>query len=252
MVSVLPVRYKPRRPPGGSTVKYFAIGAVCLGISTSFAMVTGCATNKTAPSVPVASSEPYRVGPSDRLTIHVLPDPPIELTDLQVRPDGRISVELIGDVETSGRTAEEIAAEIQQRMEQFRQSPSVSVMVASPASTTVSVLGEVRTSSSFPLERDIRVAEMIAMAGGPTELAATSRVRIVRRQADQTMLYLTDLDAIRGGDGSTDMLLQKGDLVVVPAAVPVVAGYKLRRALYPVEALFRVIGSALLATLGQF
>lgn len=227
-------------------MKYFAIGALCLGLSASFGTITGCATTKATPSVPVATSEPYRVGPSDRLTIRVLPDPAIELTDLQVRPDGRISVELIGDVETSGRTTEEIATEIQQRMEQFRQSPSVSVMVASPASTTVSVIGEVRRAASFPLERDIRVAEMVAMAGDATELAATSRIRIVRRQGDQTMLYIVDLDAIRGGDGSSDMLLQKGDLVVVPAAVPVVTGYKLRRALYPVEQLFRVVGSALL------
>jgi len=232
-------------------VKYFAIGALCLVLSSSFTIVTGCATTKAAPSVPVATSEPYRVGPSDRLTIHVLPDPAIELTELQVRPDGRISVELIGDVETAGRTTDEIAAEIQQRMEQFRQSPSVSVMVASPASTTVSVIGEVKRPASFALERDIRVAEMIAMAGDATELAATSRVRIVRRQGGQTMLYLSNLDAIRGGDGSSDMLLQKGDLVVVPAAVPVVTGYKLRRALYPIEALFRVIGSALLLGAGS-
>jgi len=232
-------------------VKYFAIGALCLVLSSSVTMVTGCATSKTAPSAPVGKSEPYRVGPSDHLTIRVLPDPVIELTELRVRPDGRISVELIGDVEAAGRTTDEIAAEIQQRMEQFRQSPSVSVMVASPASTTVSVIGEVKRPASFALERDIRVAEMIAMAGDATELGATSRVRIVRRQGDQTMLYLANLDAIRGGDGSSDMLLQKGDLVVVPAAVPVVTGYKLRRALYPIEALFRVIGSALLLGVGQ-
>jgi polysaccharide export outer membrane protein len=233
-------------------VKYFAIGALCLVLSSSFTMVTGCATSKAASFVPVAKSEPYRVGPSDHLTIHVLPDPAIELTELHVRPDGRISVELIGDVDAAGRTSDEIAAEIQQRMEKFRQSPSVSVMVVSPASTTVSVIGEVKKPASFPLDRDIRVAEMIAMAGDATELAATSRVRIVRRQGDQTALYLADLDAIRGGDGSTDVLLQKGDLVVVPAAVPVVTGYKIRRALYPVEALFRVIGSALLLGAGHF
>ena len=227
-------------------MKYFTIGALCLALCSSFTVVTGCATTKTAPSVPVAASEPYRVGPSDRLTIRVLPDPAIDLTELQVRPDGRISVELIGDVQVSGRTTDEIAAEVQQRMEQFRQSPSVNVMVVSPASTTVSVIGEVKSPASFALERDIRVAEMIAMAGDATELAATSRVRVIRRQGDQTMLYLADLDAIRGGDGSTDMLLQKGDLVVVPAAVPVVTGYKLRRALYPIEQLFRVVGTGLL------
>jgi polysaccharide export outer membrane protein len=225
-------------------VKLFTIGALCLLLAAS-ATTFGCASNGDSAATPAPTAEPYRVGPSDELTIRVLPDPAIE-SEVQVRPDGRISVELIGDVEAAGRTTDEIAAEIQQRMEQYRQSPSVALTVASPASTTISVFGEVNDPASFPLERDIRVAEAIAMAGGATELAATSRVRIVRRSGDATMLYLADLDRIRGGDGSTDYLLRKGDLVVVPAAVPVVTGYKLRRALYPIEALFRVIGSALL------
>lgn len=207
----------------------------------------GCAsTDGGTKATPIAaSSEPYRVGPSDELNIRVLPDPAIEMPELHVRPDGKISVELIGDVPAAGRTTDEIAAEITQRMEQYRQAPSVSVSLVEPGSTTVSVIGEVREAGSFALDRDIRVAEVVAMAGDATELAATSRIRVVRRQGDQTILYLANLDQIRGGDGSTDILLQKGDLVVVPAAKPVVAGYKIRRALYPIESLFRVIGSGL-------
>jgi polysaccharide export outer membrane protein len=109
----------------------------------------------------------------------------------------------------------------------------------------VSILGEVKSPGSFPLERDIRVAELVALAGGQTELGATSRVRIVRRDGAQTTLLLANLDAIKAGDGSTDYPLRKGDLVVVPSAYPVVAGYEIRKALYPLEVLMRTIGSGL-------
>jgi polysaccharide export outer membrane protein len=226
-------------------VKVFAIGVMALTVAGLVTLV-GCASTEGTKATPLApSAEPYRVGPSDELYVRVLPDPAIDLPELHVRPDGKISVELIGDVPAAGRTTDEIAAEIQQRMEQYRQQPSVSVSVVEPSSTTVSVIGEVKKAGSFALDRDIRVAEIVSMAGDATELAATSRIRVIRRQGDQTILYLVDLDQIRGGDTSTEMLLQKGDLVVVPAAKPVVAGYKIRRALYPIESLFRVIGSGL-------
>jgi hypothetical protein len=71
-------------------------------------------------------------------------------------------------------------------------------------------------------------------------------VRIVRREGPQTTLTLANLDAIKAGDGSTDYLLRKGDLVVVPSAYPVVLGYEIRKALYPIESLFRVVGAGLM------
>ena len=67
----------------------------------------------------------------------------------------------------------------------------------------------------------------------------------VRREGAQTTLMLANLDAIKAGDGSTDYPLRKGDLVVVPSAYPVVAGYEIRKALYPLEVLMRTIGSGL-------
>lgn len=240
-------------------MRTFANGAVrpvlpALLIASLFSVsvLSGCASGPEASSEAVAST-PYRVGPSDTLTVKVLPDPAIELTALKVRPDGKVSVDLIGDVQASGRTTEEISAEITEKMAEFRQSPSVSVAVDAPTSTTISVIGEVRSPGSFALDRDIRVAEAIAMAGGATELSATSRVRVVRREGGtQTVLMISDLDDIRAGDGSTDMVLQKGDLVVVPAAYQVVAGYEIRKFLYPLEAFFRVIGGGLFLAAGLF
>lgn len=234
----------------------FAAGAVrpslvrsslAAGIAVAALLAIGCASGPKGTQPVAPSDAAYRVGPSDRLTIRVLPEPAMELSEIQVRPDGRISVELIGDVQVAGRTTDEIAGEIAEKMAEYRQSPSVSVAVVTPASTTISVLGEVNGANSFALERDIRVSEAIAMAGGHTELAATSRVRVVRRDGDATTLYLVNFDRVKRGDGTTDMLLRRGDVVVVPPAYPVVAGYEIRKALYPFEALFRTIGASFIA-----
>lgn len=211
----------------------------------------GCAQNGPPKETPLSAESPpttaapFRVGPSDELTVRVLPDPAIE-RKARVRPDGRFSMDLIGDVDAAGRTTDEIAREIEERIAEYRISPSVTVSVDLIESTAISVTGEVNTPSSFALERETRLSEAVAQAGGATVLAATSRVRIIRREGDKTMRYLVNLDRIQAGDASTDYILEKGDLIYVPAATPVVVGYNVRRALYPFEVLLQTIAGPLI------
>ena len=212
------------------------------------ALGVGCASptfpsGETPPQTTAGvKSELYRVGSSDQLTVRVLPDPAIERT-VVVRPDGYFSLDLIGDVEAAGKTPAEIATDVENRMQEFRQSPSVSVTLEGPMSNAVAVLGEVNSPTLFPLARDTRVSEAIAMAGGATNLAAASRVRVIRQSAsgEGEVLYLANLDNIQGGISQTDMLLQRGDMVFVPPAATVEAGYALRRFLFPFEQLMRTV-----------
>jgi protein involved in polysaccharide export with SLBB domain len=113
-------------------------------------------------------------------------------------------------------------------------------------STAVSVLGEVNKPLVFSLERDIRLSEAIAQAGGATLLAAASRVRVIRYQGGQTVTHLADLDAIQAGDGTTDMHLERGDLIFVPPAKTVAAGYSIRRAIYTFEVVMQTIAGPIL------
>jgi polysaccharide biosynthesis/export protein len=208
-------------------------------------LTLGCAST-SPPNLPAAkTAELYRVGASDELTVRVLPDPAIERV-VTVRPDGRFSFDLIGDVDATGRTTDEIAADITQRIAEYRQSPSVSISLDAPSSTAVSVLGEVNRPLVFSLERDIRISEAIAQAGGATLLAAASRVRVIRYTGGQTVTHVANLDAIQAGDGTTDLYLERGDLVFVPPARTVAAGYWLRRAIYPFEVLMNTIAGPLL------
>ena len=229
----------------GAVRPEFARSLLALGLVVGSLVAVGCASGPKGSDQPLGT-EAYRIGPSDKLTINVLPEPAMNIEEIPVRPDGKVSIDLIGDVPAAGRTTDEVAADIAQKISAYRESPSVSVQVISPASNTISVIGEVKTPGSFGLERDVRVSEAVALAGGQTEFGATSRVRVVRRDASGTALSLVNLDHIKAGDGSTDMLLRKGDLVVVPAAYPVVAGYEIRKFLYPLEAFFRTVGSSFL------
>lgn len=228
------------------------LAVVASGVAVALAM--GCAS----PMMPKGVEPPgagvgvkgelYRVGPSDQLTIRVLPEPAIERT-VVVRPDGYFSMDLIGDVEAAGKTTSEIAAEVERRIGEYRQAPSVSVSLEGPLSNAVAVMGEVKSPLLFPLERDTRVSEAVARAGGPTELAASSRVRVIRKRGAEETLYLVNLDNIQGGITTTDILLERGDLVYVPPAITVEAGYALRRAIYPLEVVMRTIAGPLLGFL---
>lgn len=191
----------------------------------------------------------YVVGASDELSIRVLPDPAIERAT-KVRPDGKISMDLIGDVDASGRTIEQLRTDIRDRIAEFRQSPDVTVSLELPASTAVAVTGEVKEPKSFPLEREIRVSEAIAQAGGATDRAAASRVRVIRRTGpDAAVTYKADLDGIQNGEAQTDLVLRPGDLVYVPPDVMVGVGYTIQRALYPLQVVMQTVAGPILGFL---
>ncbi len=222
--------------------------ATAVAIAFGALLAVGCASTSQPSPPPATPASLYRVGASDKLTVRVLPDPAIERA-VQVRPDGRFSFDLIGDVDASGHTTDEIAADITERIAEYRQSPSVTVSLDAPLSTAVSVLGEVNKPLVFPLERDIRLSEAIAQAGGSTALAANSRVRVIRYTGGQTVTYLANLDAIQAGDGTTDLHIERGDLIFVPPAKMVAAGYSVRRAIYPLEEVMRTLAGPLIGLL---
>jgi polysaccharide export outer membrane protein len=188
---------------------------------------------------PPPESVPYRIGPSDELTIRVLPEPTIE-REVVVQPDGSFVFDLIGEVKASGRTPEHVGQEIERRIAEYRQNPSASVALDRAASSSVTVLGEVETRGVYPVERSLRVTDAIARAGGPTQLAAASRVRLIRREGSQSTTYLANLDRIHEGDLATDYLVVAGDMIYVPPSSTVSFGYALGRALYPLEVVARI------------
>jgi polysaccharide export outer membrane protein len=204
-------------------------------------VLLGCAGIDPQPPPEALQLTTYTIGPPDRLDITVLPEPQIQ-RQVTVRPDGRISFDLIGDVDVAGRTPGEIAREIEERIAYYKRDPRVTVDVAASFTDSITIFGEVRAPGAFPLERDTRLAEAIGLRGGPTSFARKGRVRVIRVVDSQTEVFIADIGAIQRGDLTTNIFLRKGDIVVVPPNILARIGYTIQMVVFPFTT---IIGPAL-------
>ena len=159
----------------------------------------------------------YRIGPSDVLAINVWKDTELSRT-VTVRPDGKISLPLVGELEVSGLTASSVQRLIGQRLAEYISSPQVTVMVQEVKSQTYVIVGKVGKPGSFELGKPTTVLEAIAIAGGPLDFAKSGKVKIIRRrEGGQTeTLYFNYNKVIKGKNTEQNVVLQNGDTIVVP------------------------------------
>jgi polysaccharide export outer membrane protein len=190
-----------------------------------------CSSPATAPPPPVAAT--YRIGPPDRLDISILPDPAISRS-VTVRPDGMISVDLVGDIPAAGRTTTEVAKDIQNRISRYKRDAVVTVSLSAAASTEITVFGEVGSQRTFPIQRETRLIEALGQVGGVGMMADKDNIRIIRLQDGQSHIYYADLSAIEVGDLSTNYLLQGGDVIIVPPTTSAKIGYAVQAFTFPI------------------
>lgn len=157
----------------------------------------------------------YRLGPGDVLEVSVWGFPDLTRT-VAVRPDGRISLPLVGEVDASGRTAEELRRELTRRFALYVRNPQVAVLVREFRRVRISVVGQVSRPGVFELLPPVRVLDALSSAGGLLEGADRRAARLLR--ADGTMLNL-DLERAEQGDPAHNPVLQTGDVLVVPEDV---------------------------------
>lgn len=203
---------------------------------------TGCASVQPQPEPqPDKSFGTYRAGPPDQLLVSVLPEPLLERT-VTVRPDGMISFDLVGDIPAAGRTLDEIGADIQAKIEEYKRGARVTVALSGSLSSSITILGEVKGPTNFPLDRDMRVIEAIGRVGGNSIFANLSDARVIRTRDGQTSVLPVDLSAIVRGDLRTNIWLMRGDVVFVPPTVLARIGYAIAGLTFPLQAL---VGSGL-------
>ena len=158
----------------------------------------------------------YRVGPGDVLKISVWKHEELS-QQVTVRPDGKFSLALVGDIEAEGRPVDEIRADIVKRSAQFFQdSPPVSVQVSEVRSYKIYVVGEVLRGGEFTPNHTVSVLHGLALAGGFTRFASPDRVIIVRKDSHGERRIPFDYDAVVEGDLQENLDLQSGDTVIVP------------------------------------
>lgn len=131
----------------------------------------------------------YRLGPDDVIQVFVWKEDQLSTT-VVVRPDGKVSLPLIGELPTSGKTAIQLQHEIAQKLTQYIADPVVNVIVKEVHSANVSVLGEVKTPGMYPIRNRATVLDAIASAGGFTEYAKRDKVTVIRTEASGELKHL--------------------------------------------------------------
>jgi polysaccharide export outer membrane protein len=162
-------------------------------------------------------AEDYAIGPSDVLAIDVWKDTELTRT-VTVRPDGKISLPLVGELEVSGLTALKVQHLIVQRLTEYISNPQVTVIVQEVKSQTYVVVGKVAKPGAYEIGKPTTVLEAIATAGGFLDFAKVSKVYVIRRQVGGTSetLHFDYKKVIKGKNPEQNVELKNGDTIVVP------------------------------------
>jgi polysaccharide biosynthesis/export protein len=166
----------------------------------------------------------YIIGPEDVLEITVWKNSDLS-KQVQVRPDGRISLPLVGDVSAVGRTATQLTVDIATRLRSYMENPTVSIVVKEVNSYAIYVLGEVIAPGKYPLKSKTTLLQAITVAHGFTPVAARNKIVVFRFGKDGEALtkIKASYDDIVLRDGSSQNIeLKPGDQIVVPSETMVV------------------------------
>ncbi len=165
---------------------------------------------------PPVDAPGYRIGPEDVLQVSVWGNEAVSRT-APVRPDGRISLPLLNDVQAAGLTPMELRDELVRRLAEYIPRPEVAVSVTEVRSFKVSVMGAVAKPGRYELKSRATVIDVLAMAEGFTEFAARSRVVILRSEGSRVERLPFDYDKVASGTaGQTNFYVRAGDIVLVP------------------------------------
>lgn len=179
------------------------------------AKISATATEKTAQGRLAAEGE-YKIGPQDVVRIDVWKEPDISRT-IPVRPDGKISLPLLSDVQAAGLTALQLADAIRDGYKKFINSPQVTVTVTEINSRRVYVNGEVGHPGALPLLPNMTALQALTSSGGFTQFAKTKSIYILRTEEGKQVKHPFNYkDVIAGKKPEDNILLQPGDTIVVP------------------------------------
>jgi polysaccharide export outer membrane protein len=186
------------------------------------ALTAGCAGQTKVVDSPVLESAPpteYRIGPGDTLQVFVWNHPELTVT-VPVRPDGMISTPLIDGVPAEGKTATQLARDLEVALGEFVRNPKVSVMVTSLVGAygdQVRVVGQAGRPQSLSYRANMTLLDVMIAVGGLAEFAAGNRAVIVRQEAGKQLRIPVRLqDLIDDGDISANVSMRPGDVLIIP------------------------------------
>ena len=207
------------------TALLLGAGALALG---------GCAGGgaRVGQSLPAANfaeegdqvGESYQIGAMDEITVFVWRNPELS-TNVQVRPDGRITTPLVADMVAAGKTPAQLADDIRAALGRYIQDPLVSVMVNRPQGTfaqQVRIIGATTRPAAIPYRANMTLLDAMIAVGGLSEYAAGDRARLIRVDRASGLQRAYDLrisSLIRRGDVRNNVRLEPGDVIIIPESM---------------------------------
>ena len=203
-----------------------AIASVCLSGAAVAAQEVAARDPRPVPPVAAAAARAadavipaedgdYKIGPEDVLDISVWKNPELSRT-VPVRPDGKVSLPLVNDIQAAGLTPSRLRQELTRRLSEYVPSPEVAVIVREVHSGKVSVVGQVRSPGRYEVRSPATVLELIALAQGFTDFASRDRIVVLRQQNGTPSRITFNYRKITDGTDQDNFLVQAGDIIVVP------------------------------------
>jgi polysaccharide export outer membrane protein len=183
--------------------------------------VTGCAGDQANYKVDMVAPSEFLLGPEDVLTVTIWKNQDLS-REVVVRPDGMISMPLVGDIQATGLTANLLAKRIAERLTEYLASPIVFVQVKDVNSYFIYVMGEVAKPGKYSLKSYANVMQGISLAGGFTPYAKKNKIKVLRVSADgqngkhQVEIPVQYDDILKGNGVPGNFFLRIGDVIVVP------------------------------------
>ena len=203
--------------------KFFNMTIVCLT-----AYLGGCASDAyVATNSPLLKDQAgsgavsiYRIGVDDTITVNVWRNPELTVT-VPVRPDGKISMPLIGDVTAAGSTPEEVSADISKRLQSYVRDPNVTIMVTGLQSheylARIRITGAINTPSSLNYRQGMTVLDAVLAAGSVNDFSAPNNTKLYRKIEGKARVINIRLgDILYEGSLETNIDLRPGDIITVP------------------------------------
>ncbi len=187
--------------------------------------LAGCSNTPTYPPAPVLTTPydwNYLVGPGDNVSVFVWRNPDVS-GNFPVRPDGKMTMNLVEDLPASGKTPSQLARDIEKALSKYIQEPIVTVIVGGgvgPFDQQIRVVGEATKPQALNFREKMSLVDLMIAVGGLTDFAAGNKAYILRTQnGKQTQLGVRLEDLLKGGDIKANVEMRPGDVLVIPESL---------------------------------
>jgi polysaccharide biosynthesis/export protein len=211
--------------------KYFARAGVVLAV----AAMAGCSSTPAYPPAPIQAPPPvdvqprisgwnYLLGPGDSVNVFVWRNPEVS-GSFPIRPDGKMTMNLIEDLQASGKTPTQLARDIEKALSKYIQEPIATVIVAGgigPYNQQIRVLGEAAQPKAMGYAEGMSLVDVMITVGGLTDFADGNEAyisRIIKEDGERTQLGVRLEDLLRDGDSTANVEIRPGDVLVIPESL---------------------------------